>query len=125
MLFLALNRTTNIYCSKQILLYSKTVSRQCRHTVVCFVTQEAGVPHCEYIDRKKENVIFTYVTQSGKTGLIAYLKVSRNADFKDLVCCSSPMVEAMCTRFSHVLHQFLTFQSIHCASSLQLSFLPF
>ena len=79
--------------------------------------QEAGVPHCEYIDRKKENVIFTYVTQSGKTGLIAYLKVSRNAGFKDLVCCSSPMVEAMCTRFSHVLHQCLTFQSIHCASS--------
>ena len=28
MLFLALNRTTNVYCSKQILLYSKTLSRQ-------------------------------------------------------------------------------------------------
>ena len=35
------------------------------------------------------------------------------------------MVEAMCTKFSHVLHQFLTFQSIHCASSQQLSFPPF
>ena len=55
-----------------------------------------------------------YVTQSGKTGLIAYLKVSRNTGFKYFVCCSSPMVEAMCTKFSHVLHQFLTFQSIHC-----------
>ena len=27
-----------------------------------------------------------------KTSLIAYLKVSRNASFKYLVCCSSPMV---------------------------------
>ena len=43
-----------------------------------------------------------------KTGLIAYLKVSRNAGFKYLVCCSLPMVKAMCTKFSHVLHQFLT-----------------
>ena len=66
-----------------------------------------------------------YVTQSGKTGLIAYLKVSRNTGFKYLVCCSSQMVEAMCTKFSHVLYQFLTFHSIHCASSQQLSFLPF
>ena len=30
------------------------------------------------------------------------LKVSRNAGFKYLVCCSSPMVEAMCIKFSHV-----------------------
>ena len=66
-----------------------------------------------------------YVTQSEKTGLIAYLKVSMNAGFKYLVCCSSPMVEATCTKLSHVLHQFLTFQSIHCASSQQLSFQPF
>ena len=51
------------------------------------------------------------------SGLITYLKVSRNVGFKCLVCCSSPMVEAMCTKISHVLHQFLTFQSIHCASS--------
>ena len=35
------------------------------------------------------------------------------------------MFEAMCTKFSHVLHQFLTFQSIHCASSRQLIFPPF
>ena len=69
--------------------------------------------------------ITTYVIQSGNTGLIAYLKISRNAGFKYLVCCSSPMVEAMCTKFSIILHQFLTFHSIHCASSQQLSFLPF
>ena len=30
-----------------------------RHTIVCRATQEAGVPHREYIDSKKENVIFT------------------------------------------------------------------
>ena len=65
------------------------------------------------------------VTQSGKTGLIAYLKVSRNGGFKYLVCCSLPTVEAMCTKFSYVLHQFLTFHKIHCASSQQLSFPPF
>ena len=72
--------------------------------------------------RKRENLSCVYVTQSGKTGLIAYLKVSRNAGLKYLVCCSSPTVEAMCTKFSHALHQFLTFQSIHCENSQQLSF---
>ena len=30
-----------------------------RHTVVCRAAQEAGAPHREYIDRNKENVIFT------------------------------------------------------------------
>ena len=30
-----------------------------RHTVVCRAAQEAGMPHREYIYRKKENVIFT------------------------------------------------------------------
>ena len=65
------------------------------------------------------------MTQSDKTGLIAYLKVWRNAGCKYFVCCSSPMVEAMCTKSSHVLHQFLTFQSIHSASSQQLSFPTF
>ena len=30
-----------------------------RHTVVCRAAQEAGVPHREYINRKKENAIFT------------------------------------------------------------------
>ena len=76
-------------------------------------------------DNTYEENVCIFVTQSDKTGLITYLKVSRNAGFKYLVCCSSPMVEAMCTKFSHVLHQFLTFQSIHCASSQQLSFPPF
>ena len=28
-----------------------------RHTIVCRVAQEAGAPHREYINRKKENVI--------------------------------------------------------------------
>ena len=32
-----------------------------RHTIVCRVAQEAGAPHREYIDRKKENVIFTHL----------------------------------------------------------------
>ena len=62
------------------------------------------------------------MTQSDKTGLTPYLKVLRNAGFKYLVCCSSPMVEAMCTKFLQVLNQFLTFQSIHCANSQQLRF---
>ena len=30
-----------------------------RHTVVCHAAQEAGTPHREYINRKKENVIVT------------------------------------------------------------------
>ena len=30
-----------------------------RHMVVCRAAQEASAPHREYIDRKKENVIFT------------------------------------------------------------------
>ena len=32
-----------------------------RHTIVCRAAQEAGKPHREYIDRKKENVIFTHL----------------------------------------------------------------
>ena len=32
-----------------------------RHTIVCRAAQEAGAPHREYIDRKKENVIFTHL----------------------------------------------------------------
>ena len=51
---------------------------------------------------QKSRLRSIYVTQSGKTGLIAYLKVLRNAGFKYLVCCSLPMVEAMCTKFSHI-----------------------
>ena len=30
-----------------------------RLTIVCRVAQEAGAPHREYINRKKENAIFT------------------------------------------------------------------
>ena len=30
-----------------------------RHTIVCRAAQEAGAPHREYINRKKENAIFT------------------------------------------------------------------
>ena len=30
-----------------------------RHTIVCRAAQEAGAPHSEYIDRKKENIIVT------------------------------------------------------------------
>ena len=30
-----------------------------RHTIVCRVAQEVGAPHHEYINRKKENAIFT------------------------------------------------------------------
>ena len=30
-----------------------------RHTIVCRAAQEAGAPHRGYIDRKKENIIFT------------------------------------------------------------------
>ena len=30
-----------------------------KHSVMCHAAQKAGVPHCEYIYRKKENVIFT------------------------------------------------------------------
>ena len=32
---------------------------QSRHTVVCRAAQEVGAPHREYINRKKENAIFT------------------------------------------------------------------
>ena len=35
--------------------------QESRHTLVCCAAQEARVPHHEYIDRKKENVIFTHM----------------------------------------------------------------
>ena len=54
-----------------------------------------------------------FVTVSGKTGLIAHLKVSRNVGFKYSVCCSWPMVVATHTKFSHVSQQFITFLIIH------------
>ena len=60
----------------------------------------------------------------GKPVLLLIIKgVSRNAGFKYLVCCSLPMVEAMCTKFSHIF--LLSRASIHCASSQQLRFPPF
>ena len=46
---------------------------------------------------------------SGKTGLITYLNVLRNAGFKYLVCCSSTMVEASAL----IINQFLAFQLDH------------
>ena len=54
------------------------------------------------------DVASTYVTGSGKTGLMANLKVSRNNGFKYLKCCSSPMVLATCTKFSHIIEQCIT-----------------
>ena len=45
-----------------------------------------------------------YVTQSGKTSLITYLKVLRNASLKCSVCCSLPMVELLVPNF----HMFYT-----------------
>jgi len=57
------------------------------------------------------------VTQSDKNGLIAHCTVSRNAGLKYLVCCSSQMVAAMSNKFSHTLHQFFTFKSIHSISA--------
>ena len=40
-----------------------------------------------------------------ETGLITYLKVSRNTGFKYSVCCSSPMFETtyMCQIFTHFI----------------------
>ena len=55
----------------------------------------------------------TYVTVSGKTGLIAHLKVSKNVGFKYSECCSWPKVVVTHTKFSHILQQFLTFLVIH------------
>ena len=37
----------------------ETRTQTSRHTEVCRVAQEADAPHCEYINRKKENAIFT------------------------------------------------------------------
>ena len=44
-------------CIVVFLLYCN--SSTSRHTIVCRAAQESGTPHCGYIDRKKENVIFT------------------------------------------------------------------
>ena len=40
-------------CQFQVYIYIS------RHTIVCRAAQEAGAPHREYINRKKENAIFT------------------------------------------------------------------
>ena len=48
------------YTLIQCMLYISNIGTYVsRHTVVCRAAQEAGAPHREYIDRKKENVIFT------------------------------------------------------------------
>ena len=51
-----------------------------RHTIVCRAAQEAGAPHREHIDRKKENVIFTHLylgdTSSDWTKFAAELPTS-------------------------------------------------
>ena len=38
---------------------TRTHTHISRHTIVCRAAQEAGAPHREYINRKKENAIFT------------------------------------------------------------------
>ena len=45
--------------SSIIVIYAWLFHWQSRHTIVCRAAQEAGAPHREYIDRKKEDVIFT------------------------------------------------------------------
>ena len=45
-------RITRYYIQSDTLLLS-------RHTIVCRAAHEAGTPHHEYINRKKENMIFT------------------------------------------------------------------
>ena len=59
------------------------------------------------------SIIFElYVTESTKTGLIAYRQVLRKAGFNYLKCCSSPMAEATSIEFSHIIQQCLTFKTI-------------
>ena len=53
------NKTFGILLYKRITKYVIPVIS--RHTIVCRAAQEAGAPHREYIDRKKENVIFTHL----------------------------------------------------------------
>ena len=44
------------HCLSPVCVFMMYVSR---HTIVCRAAQEAGAPHREYINRKKENAIFT------------------------------------------------------------------
>ena len=55
---------------------------------------------------------FFLLSQFGKTSLIACLKVLRSANFKYSVCSRSPMNEATCTKFSHVLHNSLSSRAL-------------
>jgi len=69
------------------------------------------------VDCNFVNTIIVYnlcstVLNCGKTGFIAHLQVLRNADFKYSKFCSSPMVIAMHTKFSHIVQQCITFQII-------------
>jgi len=53
-----------------------------------------------------------FVTESTKTGLLAYRQVLRKAGFNYSECCSSPMAEAtLSTEFLHII-QYLTFKTI-------------
>ena len=50
--------TLSNHCYKLTELLTYSIDLISRHTVVCRVAQEAGTQPREYIDRKKENVIF-------------------------------------------------------------------
>jgi len=63
--------------------------------------------YCRELEKDDQT---TFVTVSGKTGLIAHSQVSRNGGFKYSKCCSLSMVAATRTKFSHVLQQSITFQ---------------
>jgi len=53
-----------------------------------------------------------FVTESTKTGLIAYRQVLRKASFYYSKCCSSSMAEATSIKFSHIIQQYLTVKTI-------------
>ena len=44
---------------RDVIKRNKLLLHESKHTIVCHAAQEAGTPHRGYIDRKKENVIFT------------------------------------------------------------------
>ena len=52
--------TINFFCLlAQVVSMTNNLCYLSRHTIVCRAAQEAGAPHREYINRKKENAIFT------------------------------------------------------------------
>ena len=74
-----------------------------RHTIVCRTAQEAGAPHRGYIDRKKENVIFTplylsdplsnwnqicYRVFASQGSLHSKFEGNRSSHFRDTSCQS-------------------------------------